>query len=602
MSSIDYHRSFHDISDDRKRRISERDEYEDRNVRTKYLYKEGGRRYNNRRRRSKDSDEYGYRYENFRDHGLYKRPDPYTLNYLISFSIFNDWYKSTNTFTDITENEMYQKYEIYKQDLYARLAKPFVYEHMDEPWFKEKYLPESRLPIYEKIIEIRKSTRIMFMKKLSEGEFKDFIIDSDESESLHELIPIENITHIFEESFDDNLKTYKNVLLIKNITPNVSYMDLTTLLSGYPIVKNIILSNPNPFRGFMREAYVELNDTVDVENLIQAIQSQKPNEKAGPITVVFYSSPSCPKKISLPPLMNTLENLSQDLEFATQAARKLDRKIDENLDFIEEIKEYLPSLFSKSSENSDDIKKKLDLLVEYLHQVHSFHFYTVTEYDSRYELEKQFPGQFVRLSSQQDDSQLFFKQADLVKLGAKPFDEAVQLKIESHIKQEDEKRFRCSVNDCKKLFKGPEFVKKHIEKRHSEWLDQGKKEFTLLNNYVLDISRVLPIEAYPYPYSNSQRYSYDKISSHVISKNGLEISPKSMSQTAIRGFSYPQLSSSEKLNEGYYQDTNHKKFSLGKGLYNKPKTYNEYKGRDNRILKTYKDLDNVIDETPDLNY
>ncbi|KAG4304630.1 hypothetical protein PORY_002023 [Pneumocystis oryctolagi] len=623
MSSLDYYRPSYDPLDDRKRRLTDKDEYDDRNVRSRYAYRDSGKRYSNSRGRSKESDEYGHRHDTSRDHVI--RADPYTLNYLVSFSAFNDWYKSTNTFTDIIEKEMYQKYETYKQDLYARLAKPFVYEHMDVSWFKEKYLPESRLPIYEKIIEMRKSARTDFINRLNNGEFVDFTIDSDESELDHKPILIENMIHIFEESFDDNLKTYKNVLSLKNITPDVSYMDLTTLLSEYPIVKNIILSNPNPFRGFMREAYVELNDTVGVENLIQNIQSQKPNEKAGPITVVFYSRPSCTRKILLPPSMSTLENLSQDLEFAIQAVKKMDKKIDENVDFTEEIKEYMASVFSNSSENSSDdlkmIKKTLDLFVEYLRYVHSFHFYTVTEYDSIYELEKQFPGQFVRLPVPQDDFELSFKQelwraqfvekmkiflnsekADLVKLGAKPFDEAIEFKIESHIRQEDEKRFRCSVNDCKKLFKGPEFVRKHIEKRHSEWLNDAKKELILLNNYVLDTSRVFPVEAYPHSFSNIQKYPYNKTSMHIMSKNGSDASEKSVLQPTTRGSLHTQSLSSEKTNINYDQDINNKRSSLGKSSYNKSKVFNEYKGRDSTISKTYKDLDNVIDETPDLNY
>ncbi|EMR09056.1 hypothetical protein PNEG_02827 [Pneumocystis murina B123] len=579
MSSLDCYRPSYDFLDDRKRRL-DRDGYDDdRNVRSRHLYREGNKRYSNGRCRSKESDEYKYRHDFSRDYGSYKRVDPYTLNYLVSFSIFNEWYRSTNTLMDIADNEMYQKYEAYKQDLYARLAKPFVYKHMDEPWFKEKYLPDSRLPIYEKIIEIKKSARIVFLECLRNGTFDDFTMDDDESELEHESIPIENATHIFEESFDDNLKTYKNVLSIKNITPNVNYTDLTSLLSGYPIIKNIILSNPNPFRGFMREGFVELNDTAGVENLIQTIQSQKPNEKAGPITVVFYSSPSFPKKILLPPLSNTLKNLSQDLEFAIQAIKKLDKKIDENFDFSEEVKDYIGFSTFDLKENPDDkhkmIKKILDLLIEYLRQVHFFHFYTVTEYDSRYELEKMFPGKVVRLSNQSDDSQLYFKQelwrtkfvekmnifldlekADLVKLGGKPFDEAVELKIESHIKQEDEKRFRCSVNDCKKLFKGPEFVKKHIEKRHLEWLNEGKKEFILLNNYVLDTSRVFPIEAYSYS---------DKINQRGALKNNLDVSPKSISQSPVSG-SFYSYSPSEKININYDQDINYKKKFIRKKL------------------------------------
>ncbi|QSL65710.1 hypothetical protein MERGE_003023 [Pneumocystis wakefieldiae] len=374
MSSLDYYRPPHDLLDDRKRRL-DKDAYDDdRNVKSRYLYREGGRRYSNGRSGSRDSDEYRLKHDFSRGYGSHKKVDPYTSNYLVPFTIFNEWYKSTNTSMDIEDNEMYQKYEAYKQDLYARLAKPFVYKHMDEPWFREKYQPDSRSPIYKKILETKKAARIVFLQCLRERAFDKFTMDDDDGpESERGSVPIENVIHIFEESFDDNLKTNKEVLSIKNITPNVSYADITSLLSGHSIVKNIILSGPNPFRGFMREGFVELNDTNGVENLIQTIQSQKPNEKAGPITVVFYSSPSFSKKILLPPLSNTFENLSKDLEFAIQAVKKLDAKMDKNFDFTEEVKDYLGLSTFDFQEDSNDghnmMKKILDLLIEYLRQV-----------------------------------------------------------------------------------------------------------------------------------------------------------------------------------------------------------------------------------------
>ncbi|QSL65711.1 hypothetical protein MERGE_003024 [Pneumocystis wakefieldiae] len=188
---------------------------------------------------------------------------------------------------------------------------------------------------------------------------------------------------------------------------------------------------------------------------------------------------------------------------------------------------------------------------------------------------------------------LDLENADLLKLGGKPIDEAVELKIESHVKKEDEKRFRCSVNGCKKLFKGPEFVKKHIEKRHSEWLNEAKKEFILLNNYVLDTSRVFPIEAYSYSDIVNQRGTL---------KNDSDVSPKSITQLPASG-SFHFCPPSEKININYDQDINFKKSLSGKSLYNKPKVFNEHKGKsDGKMLRVYKDLDRVIDETPDLNY
>ena len=99
--------------------------------------------------------------------------------------------------------------------------------------------------------------------------------------------------------------------------------------------------------------------------------------------------------------------------------------------------------------------------------------------------------------------------ADLVKLGGRPLDEAIDEELKKFMKQEDEAKFRCKVPDCSKLFKGEVFWRKHVEKRHTEWLDGLKKEVSTygkctwlilltliqqneINLYVLDPAHIQP--------------------------------------------------------------------------------------------------------------
>lgn len=65
---------------------------------------------------------------------------------------------------------------------------------------------------------------------------------------------------------------------------------------------------------------------------------------------------------------------------------------------------------------------------------------------------------------------------DVRKLGGRPVDEAIEDEIMKHVKQEDEHKFRCKVPECTKLFKEEHFWKKHVEKRHTDWLDGLKEE------------------------------------------------------------------------------------------------------------------------------
>ena len=59
---------------------------------------------------------------------------------------------------------------------------------------------------------------------------------------------------------------------------------------------------------------------------------------------------------------------------------------------------------------------------------------------------------------------------DLKKIGGKPIEEALDEEMGKYVKQEDEAKYRCRVPECTKLFKAEHFWKKHVEKRHDDWL------------------------------------------------------------------------------------------------------------------------------------
>ena len=65
---------------------------------------------------------------------------------------------------------------------------------------------------------------------------------------------------------------------------------------------------------------------------------------------------------------------------------------------------------------------------------------------------------------------------DVKKLGGKPVEEGLDEELKKYVKQEDEAKFRCKVPECTKLFKGENFWRKHVEKRHPEWYEGVKKD------------------------------------------------------------------------------------------------------------------------------
>ena len=69
---------------------------------------------------------------------------------------------------------------------------------------------------------------------------------------------------------------------------------------------------------------------------------------------------------------------------------------------------------------------------------------------------------------------------DVKKFGGVPLDEALDEELDKFVKQEDESKFRCKVPECTKLFKGKDFWRKHIEKRHTEWYAGIKQDVSSL--------------------------------------------------------------------------------------------------------------------------
>ncbi|KAJ3021919.1 UNVERIFIED_CONTAM: hypothetical protein HDU68_009404 [Siphonaria sp. JEL0065] len=76
----------------------------------------------------------------------------------------------------------------------------------------------------------------------------------------------------------------------------------------------------------------------------------------------------------------------------------------------------------------------------------------------------------------------------LLKIGGKNPTEYVDTQIGTHVQEVDEEKFRCG--QCSKLFRGKEFVAKHLKTKHPELVEAADLEVRFFNNYVKDPNRV----------------------------------------------------------------------------------------------------------------
>ena len=315
------------------------------------------------------------------------------------------------------------------------------------------------------------------------------------------------------------------------------------------------------------------------------------DEERGDFTCHFgiHEPPAAPRKKALWDLFSAPERVERDLQLAIRLVNRLDAELGGEYDGIARIDERVEEIRNKGllqapapnnsakkakeeeemdddedegaineDEEMDDedevddeqllfMKKRLDLLVEYLRRVYNFCMFCVFESDSVHELARKCPGGHLRrpraslttaaktaakasangepfpfkkeekkedgekkdeedilgsptqekrpfkgTSKSQQQLQRAFnwvktyedklqqildpESVDIRKIGGNPADEALEVELGKYVKQEDESKFRCKVPDCPKLFKGYQFWRKHIEKRHDDFFNKVKSE------------------------------------------------------------------------------------------------------------------------------
>lgn len=72
---------------------------------------------------------------------------------------------------------------------------------------------------------------------------------------------------------------------------------------------------------------------------------------------------------------------------------------------------------------------------------------------------------------------------ELVKLGAKDPDKEVEKFIQANTQELSKDKWLCPLSG--KKFKGPDFVRKHIQNKHAEKVQEVIKEVEYFNNYLM---------------------------------------------------------------------------------------------------------------------
>lgn len=184
-------------------------------------------------------------------------------------------------------------------------------------------------------------------------------------------------------------------------------------MSGF---KYLSVSDPNPHKKFARVGWVIADDSAHPDDIVKILDDQRIHDDIYGDFIVHCSIHASTKeqhRKALSEFHSTQEILMRDLRLAELCAtKKFEPEMGEGYSGLQRIKDHVKSIMQSEPKDEEDegaireddipdsleeIKKVLDLTIEYFRRVYSFCFYCVSENDSVHELQRKcFAGHFRR--------------------------------------------------------------------------------------------------------------------------------------------------------------------------------------------------------------
>lgn len=342
--------------------------------------------------------------------------DPANLPYQVGFSYFGEWWRTNEKIKNEREYAKTGKrgpprdqaadrdqekakiqlaYDRYKEDLQAKMARTFVFDHKGEQWFQERYFAEIRDPLHQQLSEFRRGNYSQWEQDLEAGTFDEFtlegipksesngaggVIEKEEGETTaaNEVLGVGDLVSSKGSDIRDE-NAFQPTLLIKTIAPHVNRQNLEGfckehLGEGEGGFKWLSLSDPNPSKRYHRIGWVMLHpapetttivdrpEIVDedgdipltpaipqstAEKALDAINGkQVKDEVRGDFTchVGVHVPPTVPRKKALWDLFSAPERIDKDLELAQRLVQKYEEDFGSDFNAVLKIEERVEDL------------------------------------------------------------------------------------------------------------------------------------------------------------------------------------------------------------------------------------------------------------------
>lgn len=324
-----------------------------------------------------------------------------------------------------------------------------------------------------------KGIRERFQKFLDDhaaGAFADLKLEFSEdmrvAEATGAVINVPLSAKLPERIASAAIDRYGDVLAIGNIPPSVHRSSLEALLrdSSEPFL-GLHLAEPVYEKSLYRSGFAVFAEGADINTLALKLE----NILVEGCKVYYSVQKSFTRQIKvLPGQFSEAERMEKDLQQSSGLLEALRARY-----------ELAPLPWAEE----EDAGKKLDLNLTCLRRVFSVCYYSATSCSDQLDLFKAC-GDFCLRSATTDPEASFNmvnfdgKIEELMRLYGPPFELATeeQLIESKYVAKLDDSRFRCSV--CSKLFKGPEFVIKHVRLKHEEEANNALQQLSLMNLFL----------------------------------------------------------------------------------------------------------------------
>ncbi len=147
----------------------------------------------------------------------------------------------------------------------------------------------------------------------------------------------------------------------------------------------------------------------------------------------------------------------------------------------------------------------MDLYVYYLLRVHQYDYYWGHEGNSPEDMSRK-TYLYLRSPNAKDSSTNWLTRLDdrvqsrienildnedkLLQKGGRSLEKVLDSFLSSYVKKESDTKYRCV--ECQKLFKGDDYVKKHLKSKHAELTKTITQDTLLFNAFITDPNKIDP--------------------------------------------------------------------------------------------------------------